>query len=226
MAFRGYCGAAAPDRVHRTIRQCAQQRAPSRRLSAPRPRRGRRCHSLRGHCWPMPDAVSRSLPAAASIGFPRALPSLLHMPSPVRCEERIHERPRDGRVSWWLACSRWVAFTHGSLIERRGHAGILSHRTPRDVRGGGDVALSDRLAELAKRTKESARSIPRSGERSERRLRSADDDERTSGSAQKKADELADRAEAADARASDWWAQIQSDWAGAPRRSRSRRCRR
>ena len=73
------------------------------------------------------------------------------------------------------------------------------------------MALSDRLAELAKRTKEAE-------DRSRAAASEARDDlrstvEQASESAQKKADELAQRADAAEARASDWWGQIQSDWA-------------
>ena len=73
------------------------------------------------------------------------------------------------------------------------------------------MALSDRLTELAKRAKEAEDRSRAAANEAREALRS--DVERASASARKQADELAQRSASAEAKASDWWGQVQNDWA-------------
>jgi hypothetical protein len=73
------------------------------------------------------------------------------------------------------------------------------------------MALSDRLTELAKRAKEADDRSRAAANEAREQLRS--EVERASESARKQADELAQRSAAAQAKASDWWGQVQNDWA-------------
>src|SRR4029077_19647534 len=79
------------------------------------------------------------------------------------------------------------------------------------VERGRNMALSDRLTELAKRAKEAEDRSRAAANEAREALRS--DVERASASARKQADELAQRSASAEAKASDWWGQVQNDWA-------------
>jgi hypothetical protein len=163
--------------------------------------------------------INRGLETAAYLGVavavammsrPVSSPLLLRGLSQPRHERRTHERH---------ACWRRRGRSHARVgahpllvvIAASGRLESLS-TTPRETsRKEMTVALSDRLAELAKRTKEAEDRSRVAASEARDELRSTV--EQASESAQKKADELAQRADAAEARASDWWGEIQSDWA-------------
>lgn len=73
------------------------------------------------------------------------------------------------------------------------------------------MALSDRLTELAKRAKEAEDRSRAAANEAREQLRS--EVEGASASARKQADELAQRGATAQVKASDWWGQVQNDWA-------------
>lgn len=86
------------------------------------------------------------------------------------------------------------------------------HNSRRFLEGKGTtVALSDRLTELAQRAKQAEDRAHAAASEAKDDLRS--DVEQASESARKTADALAQRSDAAQARASDWWGQVRSDWA-------------
>ncbi len=72
------------------------------------------------------------------------------------------------------------------------------------------MALSDRLTQLAARAKEAETRANAAKTEAKEDLRS--DVEYVSDATRKWATELAQRSEAAEIQASDWWGQVQSDW--------------
>src|SRR6266511_1178235 len=80
------------------------------------------------------------------------------------------------------------------------------------VRERGDtMALSDLLTELARRAKEAEDRGRAAANEAKEDLRS--EVELASKEARQKADDLAQRTEVAKAQASNWWSQVQTDWA-------------
>src|SRR5262245_10645759 len=73
------------------------------------------------------------------------------------------------------------------------------------------MALSDRLAELAQRTKEAEDRVRAAGSEAKDKVQLRVDE--ASASAKQTAEDLRQRSDAAEVKISDWWSTVQSDWA-------------